>query len=116
LAQLSFDNLGLHKSVLTKELTDLTMGVPERSAEWESPTLDTGPMTSRLGYSLKMLGPEVPVVVLCFDLLTSCIPGNGGHSSGTSKKQEDGWAYPSERLVACSNSPVFGAEFGALAG
>jgi hypothetical protein len=42
------------------------MGIPEHSDEWESPMLDTGPLTSRLGHSLKTLGVEVPVVVLYF--------------------------------------------------
>jgi hypothetical protein len=40
------------------------MGVPEHSAEWESPMRYTGLLTGMLGYSLKTLGPEVPVAVV----------------------------------------------------
>jgi hypothetical protein len=83
------------------------MGVPERSNEWESPTLDTGPSTDMQGCSLKTLGPEVPVVVLCYDLLIyftyKLYPQPYGDilvgpRSMISKTQEDGWAYLMEKL------------------
>jgi hypothetical protein len=82
------------------------MGVPEHSDEWESPKLDTGPLTSRLGYSWKKLGLEVPVViVLCFDLpyLQFVPPEMVGPPRS---RMMAGLTLWRERLAA-SNSPVF---------
>jgi hypothetical protein len=44
----------------------MTMGVPERSAEWESPMNYTGLLSGTLGYSLKRLKLEVPVAALLY--------------------------------------------------
>jgi hypothetical protein len=78
------------------------MGVPEYSAEWESPMDYTGLLPVALGYCLKMLGLEVPVVVVLCPALTYTVSkaseSGVGPSSGISKTQVDGWAYPSERL------------------
>jgi hypothetical protein len=46
------------------------MGVPGSSTAWERPLLRTGLLPGMLGYSLKMLGLEVPVAVVLRSALT----------------------------------------------
>ena len=58
--------IGQHKRRVDQQ-NRRTMGAPGRSDEREISTLNTGPLTGRLGYSLKLLRLEVPVVMLHFE-------------------------------------------------